>query len=67
MPLIRSLASAYRTHVVALIFLLGKIIPIYSYCAKKRLIYVVIAALSSCQPSSCFKYTRSNMRFSYNI
>ena len=50
MPPIRFLASkhsAYYSKLVAIILLLSKIIPTYSYCAEKGLIYITIAALSS--------------------
>ena len=66
MPSIRSLASAYHTHVVTLILLLGKIMPTCS-CTKKKLIYIIIMALSSCQPFSYLKCTKLNIYFSYNV
>jgi hypothetical protein len=47
MPLIRSTASEYCTYVVALILLLGEIMPTYSCYAVKGLIYIVIAVLFS--------------------
>ena len=46
-PLIRSLVSkhtARRSKLVAVILLLNKIMPTYSYYAEKRLIYIVIIA-----------------------
>ena len=43
MPPIRFLASKRRAYIVAVILLLGEIIPIYSYCAKK-LVYIIIVA-----------------------
>ena len=67
MPPIRSLASKCRAHVVAVIFLLSKIMPSYSYCEEKKLVYIVITAPFSCQPSFCIKCTKLNMRLSYNI
>ena len=67
MPFIRSLASKRRAHVIATILLLGKIMPIYSCYAKKKLVYIIIIALFSCQPSSCVKCTKLNMYLSYNI
>ena len=45
MPPIKSLASKRRTHVVAIIFLLGEIMPTYFCCVLKGLIYVTIIAL----------------------
>ena len=64
---IRSLASAYYTYIVVLIFLLGKTMPIYSYYAKKRLVYITITALSSRQPSLYFKCIKLNIRFFCNV
>ena len=61
MPFIRSLALAYYFYIVVLILLLGEIIPIYSCYAKKKLIYIAIAVLFSCQPSSYLKYTKLNI------
>ena len=45
MPFIRFLASKCYTYIVILILLLGKIMPIYSYCTKKRLVYIIIITL----------------------
>ena len=67
MPLIRSLVSERRAHAVAVIFLLGEIMPSYSYCDEKKLVYIVIMASFSCQPSSCIKCIKLNIRSSYNI
>ena len=67
MPFIRFLASKYYTYIVAVIFLLGKIMFIYSYCAKKKLVCVVIIASFSCQPFSCFKCTKLNIYLSCNV
>ena len=47
MPPIRSLASKRRAYIVAVILLLGEIMPIYSHYAKKKLVYVVIITLFS--------------------
>ena len=50
MPPVKSLASkrfAYYFKLVAVIFLLSEIIPIYSYCAEKGLVYIIIIAPSS--------------------
>ena len=44
MPLIRSLASKRRAYTVAVILSLGEIIPSYSYCDKKKLVYIIIMA-----------------------
>ena len=67
MPFIRFLASKRRAYIVAVILLLGEIMPIYSYYAKKKLVCIIIAAPFSCQPSFCFKYTKSNIRLSCNV
>ena len=70
MPLIRSSASkctACCFKLVAVILLLSKIIPTYSYCVEKGLIYITIIALLGCQPFSYTKYTKSNMRLSCNV
>ena len=45
MPLIRSLASKRRTYIVAVILLLGEIMPTCSYYVLKGLIYIIIIAL----------------------
>jgi hypothetical protein len=47
MPPVRSLASKYCACVIATILLLGEIMPIYSCCTQKKLVYVVIAAFIS--------------------
>ena len=44
MPPIRFLVSKRRTYTVAVILLLGKIIPSYSHCDKKKLVYIIIIA-----------------------
>ena len=70
MPLVRSsvfkrLACHFK--LVAVILLLGEIMPTYSYYAEKGLVYITIIASLGCQPSSYTKCTKLNMRFSYNI
>ena len=67
MPFIRSMAFKRRACIVTLILLLGVIMSIYSCCAKKKLIYITIAALFSHQPSSCFKCIKLNIHLSYNV
>jgi hypothetical protein len=50
MPPIKSSAFkhlAYRSKLVAVILLLGKIMPSYSRCEEKGLIYIAIIALFS--------------------
>ena len=46
MPPIRSLASKRRARVVAIILLLGKIMPTYSRYVLKGLVYITIVAPS---------------------
>ena len=70
MPPIRSLVfkrTTRRFKLVAVILSLSKIIPTYSYCMEKGLIYITIIAPLGRQPSSYTKYTKLNMRSSYNI
>ena len=70
MPPIRSSASkrsACRSKLVAIILLLGKIMPTYSYCIEKGLVYITIIALFSCQPSLYTKCTKLNMHTLYNV
>ena len=61
MPPIRFLASKCRTCVVAITLLLGKIMPTYSRCVLKGLVYITITA------SFYTKYTKSNIYLFYNI
>ena len=67
MPFIRSLASKRYTYVIAVILLLNKIMPTYSCCVFKGLVYIIIIAPLNCQPSFYTKYTKLNMRSSCNI
>ena len=70
MPFIRSSVfkrTTYCFKLVAVILLLSKIIPTYSYYMEKGLIYITIIASLSRQPSSYAKYTKLNIRLSYNI
>ena len=51
MPFIKSLVpkrSTYYFKLVAVILLLSKIMPAYSYYTEKKLIYIIIAAPFSC-------------------
>ena len=57
MPLIRSLAFKCWAKLISTIILLGEIMPFYSCCVKRRLLYIIIIALSNYQPSSYAKYT----------
>ena len=50
-PPIRSSAFKRRTYVVAVILLLGEIMPIYSRYVLKGLVYIAIIALLGRQPS----------------
>ena len=45
MPLIKSLVSECCACIIILILSLSVVMPIYSYCIKKKLVYIVIAAL----------------------
>ena len=70
MPPIRSLASkysAYYSKLVAIILFLSEIIPTCSYCIEKGLVYIIITALSSRQPSLYVKYTKLNIYTLCNI
>ena len=44
---IRSSTSKRRARIVAIILLLNKIMPTYSRCVLKGLVYIIIAALFS--------------------
>ena len=44
MPPGRFLASKHYTYIVAVILLLGEIMPSYSYYIKKKLVYITIIA-----------------------
>jgi hypothetical protein len=67
MPPIRSLASEHCAYVIALILLFSEIMPIYSYCAVKGLVYIIIIAPSSQQPSSCSECIKLKIHSSCNI
>ena len=67
MPSIRSLVSKRRARIVAVIFLLGEIMPTCSRCVSKGLVYIIIITLLSRQPSSYTKYTKSNIRLSCDV
>ena len=67
MPFIRSLASKRCARVVAVILLLSEIMPTYSRCVLKGLVYIAIIALLNRQPSSYAKCTKLNICLSYNI
>ena len=67
MPLIRSSASKRRACIVAIILLLGKIMPTYSCYMLKGLICVIIIVFLDCQPSFYTKYTKLNIRLSCDV
>ena len=67
MPPIRSLASKCCAYVVLVIFLLSEIMPTCSRYTEKKLVYIIIIAPSSHQPSSCFECTKSNIYSSCNV
>ena len=67
MPPVRSLIFKRHVYIIAVILLLSEIMPICSRCVLKKLVYIIIAALFSRQPSSYSKCTKSNMRLSCNI
>ena len=66
-PPIRFLAFKHYTYIVATILLLGEIMPLYSYYAKKKLVYIIIAVFSNHQPSFCVECTKSNIHSSCNV
>ena len=61
MPFIRFLVSKRRAYMVAVIFLLSKIMPTCFYYILKGLVYVAIIAPLSCQSSFYIKYTKLNI------
>ena len=67
MPFIRSLVSKRRVYTVAVIFLFSEIMPSCSCCKEKKLVYIIIIALFSHQPSLCVKCTKLNIYLSYNV
>ena len=70
MPFVRSSAlkrTAYRFKLVAVILLLSEIMPTYSHCVEKGLVYIAIIALLGRQPFFYTKYIKLNMRSSCNI
>ena len=70
MPFIRSLVFKYSTYyfkLVAIILSFNKIILSCSCCVEKGLVYIIIIALSNCQPSLYIKCTKLNIYLSCNI
>ena len=66
-PPIRSLASKRHAYIVAVILSLSEIMPIYSRCVLKGLIYIIIIAPLSHQPSFYIKCIKLNMYLSCDI
>ena len=68
-PKVTSLSStARRARTVAVVLLLGKIMPSpYSRCAKEGLIYITLASPLSRQPFSYLECTKANIYLSYNV
>ena len=64
---IRSLVFKRRAYIVAMILLFNKIMPTCFCYMLKGLVYIIIIASLSRQPSSYIKYTKLNMRLSCNI
>ena len=52
---------------MAVILLLDEIMPTYSHYTEKELVYIIIIALSSRQPSSYAKCIKLNIRLLYDI
>ena len=70
MPPIRSLVFKYSicySKLVAIILSFNKIMPLYSCCMEKGLVYIIITALSSRQPFLYTECTKLNIYFSCNI
>ena len=69
MPPIRTSLSStnYYVYIVAFIQSLGEVMPTYSHCSNKKLVYITIAAPSSRQPSFYSKCTSTNIYSSYNV
>ena len=67
MPPVRSLISERCVYIVAVILLLSKIMPTYSCYVLKGLVCIAIIAPLSRQLFSYIKYTKLNIRSSYDI
>ena len=67
MTFIRSLVSKRRAHIVAVIRLFSEIMPSCSCYEEKKLVYIIIIAPFSRQPSFYIKYTKLNIHLSCNI
>ena len=64
---IRSLVFKHCAYIVAVIFSLSEIMPTYSCCVLKGLVYITIIAFLGCQPSFYTKCTKLNMYLSCNV
>ena len=67
MSFIRSLVFKRHAYAVIVILLLGEIMPSYSYCKEKKMVYIAIIALFSYQLSFYSEYIKSNIYLSCNI
>ena len=67
MPPIRFLVFKHYAYIIAIILLFSEIMPSYSRCEEKKLVYIIITALFNYQSSSCIKCTKLNMYLSCNI
>ena len=63
----RSLAFKYYTLFISSIAYYSEIINLYSYCAKKGLVYIIIINPFGYQPSFCSKCTKLNTYMLYNM
>ena len=67
MPFIRFFASERHTYIIAVIFLFSEIIPSCSCYKEKKLVYIIIIAPFSRQPSFYIKCTKLNIHLSCNV
>ena len=67
MPLINSLVFKRYACIVAVILLFSEIMPSYSCYKEKKLVYIIIAAPFSRQPSFYIKCTKLNIHLSCNV
>ena len=67
MLFIRFMVSKRCTLLMSTIILLGVIMPSYSCCIKKKLLYIVIIDLFNRQPFFYMECTKSNIRLFYDI
>ena len=67
MPPIRSSVFKRHAYIIAVILLLSKIMPTYSCCVLKGLVYIIIIVFLGYQPFSYTKCTKLNMYLSCNI